>query len=82
MVGFFFGLFPICSHDILKGFLKCSPKMFPISPGPKGEAHDLSMEFSILGNLHSFNLFFVAMGQSNWLIAKIESLTCEAPPTN
>jgi len=67
------GFNPICFAQ--------SPPLLTYLGGPKGEALCLSIESSILGSLHSFNFFF-AMGQSNWLIAKKESWTCEAPPTN
>jgi hypothetical protein len=47
-----------------------SPPLGTYIGGPKGEALHLSIESSISGSLHSFNIFiFFVMGQSNWLIA-------------
>ncbi len=47
-----------------------SPPLLTYIGGPKGKALYLFTESFILGNLHNFNFFFIAMGQSNWLVAK------------
>jgi hypothetical protein len=80
---------PMCSPRVCPIAPRFNPICFAQSPplltyigGPKGEALHLSIESSIMGNLHS-SIFFVAMGQLNWLIAKKKKRwTCEAPPTN
>jgi len=94
---FIFSLFPTCLHQVLIMFSRfpmCSPRVFPIAPHfppicfaqspplshlytwPKGEALHLSIEFS------KVSTFFFAIDQSNWLIAKRKTWTCEAPQTN
>ncbi len=45
-----------------------SPPLLTYIGRPKGEALHFFIESSIFGSLHSFN-FFLAMVQSNWLIA-------------
>ncbi len=49
---------------------------------PKGEELHLSIDSSILGNLHSFNFFYNGANQIGSLQKKKESWTCEAPLTN
>jgi len=97
MVPFKFPLCSICLHCVPRRVFPIalcfnficfaqSPPLLTYISGPKGEALHLSIESSILGSLHSFNsFFFVAMGQSTWLIAKKgkkKGRTCEASPTN
>jgi hypothetical protein len=47
----------------------------------KGEGTPSLIESSMLESLHKFQPF-VAMGQSNWLIAEKQSCTCDAPATD
>jgi hypothetical protein len=61
-------VFPIAPH-FNPTCVAESPSLHTYIGEPKGEALHLSIESSILGYLHSFQLFCV-MGQSNWLIAK------------
>jgi hypothetical protein len=60
--------FPIAPHFNPICFVQ-SPPLLTYIGAPKGEALHLSIESSILGNLHSFNFFFVT-GQLNWLIVE------------
>ncbi len=69
-------MFQMCSSRVFLIAPRFNPIYFAQSPplltyvgGPKGEAVHLSMESSILGSLHGFQLFFFVMGQSNWIIA-------------
>jgi hypothetical protein len=69
---FIFLLFSTCSLQVPNGFSKLfpiAPRFNPIrfarslplltsTGGPKGEALHLSLESSILGSLHSFNIIF------------------------
>jgi hypothetical protein len=71
--------FPICSPRVFliapRFNLICfaqSPLLLTYIGRPKGEALHLSIESSLLGSLHSFQFFFLVMGQSNWLIAKLK----------
>jgi hypothetical protein len=73
-------VFLIAPHFNLTSLAQ-SPPLHTYIAAPKGEALHFSIESSILGYLHSFN-FFCMMGQSNRLIAKKQSWTCKAPPTN
>jgi len=71
-----FPRFPMCSRRAFptapRFNLTCfaqSPPLLTYIGGRKGGALHLFIESSTLGSLHSFN-FSLAMGQSNWLIAK------------
>ncbi len=75
--------FPICSlgtqcvrqgrsqqHSPLIPYVLAKiPPLLTYIPGPKGEALQLPIKSSILGDCAQFQLFFV-MSKSNWLIAK------------
>ncbi len=73
-----------CSQQHLVLILYVLPKVpfSPIQVGQKGEALHLSIEFSILGSLHSFNFFLKWANQIGSLQQKKKSWTSEAPPTN
>jgi len=59
-------VFPIAPHFNPMGFAQ-SPPVLTYIGGPKGEALHLSIESSILGSLHSFNLFLQWANQSGSL---------------
>ncbi len=70
-----FPRFPMCSPRVFPIAPHFNPICFAQSPllltyinGPKGEALNLSIEYYIMGSLHSFNFFFFCNGPiwTNW----------------